>query len=173
MPAFSANSTSEYFSVGAASLEPFLTRSACFPYTPTPTHFHILLTQIPVSHDTHNNSLFHPTPVSQGQERETGVVPAFCSGTGFNYLTFPSTGSQAPCRWQVLINVTFGSVTISSHDTPYSPSLSLCLSSHIFNFISSNVSITVASMLAALSFFWLLHSPCSSFPIPLSLDLCF
>lgn len=92
-------------------------------------------------------------------------MPAFCGGIGFNYLTFPSTGSQAPCRWQVLINVTLGSVMISSHDTPYSPSLSLCLSSHIFNFISPNVSISVviAGRLAAPSFL-------GSFTLPVTLS---
>lgn len=36
---------------------------------------------------------------------------------GFNYLTFPETGSQAPRQQQVLINVTLGSVMISCRDT--------------------------------------------------------
>lgn len=103
---------------------------------PALARLHVFLTQVTKSINTHDNSLFHPTPMSQGRERETGEVPAFCSGIGFNYLTFPSTALQAPRRWQVLINVTLGSVMISSHDTPYSPSLSLCLSSHIFSFIS-------------------------------------
>lgn len=58
----------------------------------------------------------------------TGVVPGSCSCAGFNYLTFSSTGLQDSCRWQALINVTLGSVMISSHDTLYSPLPCLTLS---------------------------------------------
>lgn len=58
--------------------------------------------------------------------------------TGFNYVTFASTGSQAPCRWQLLINVTLGTMMLSSYDTPLSLScsLSLCFSLHIVCFLA-------------------------------------
>lgn len=92
-----------------------------------------------------NNSLSQITPMIYrgGGGSKTGTVPGCCSCVGFNYLTFSSTGTQSPCRWQALINVTLGSMMISSHDTLYPPaSLSHSVSHRAFNFFSTNVSIT-------------------------------
>lgn len=72
-------------------------------------------------------------------------MPGCSSGVGFNYLTFSSAGSQVPCRWQVLINVTLGSVIISSHDTPESP-----LPTHHISSTSSPLTSLSHSVLAAL-----------------------
>lgn len=97
-------------------------------------------------------------------------MPAFCSAIGFNYLTFPSTGLQAPCRWQVLINVTLGSVMISSHDTPYSPSLTLSLITYLQLHLSptslSIYLVVIASVLAALPSFGSVTLPVARSPPP-------
>lgn len=85
---------------------------------------------------------------NNSEELEAGVRLALIQlvVAPLGLINWPSR-SQATCRWLLLINVTLGSVMISSHDTPCSPllaflSLSLNLSSHNFQFTCRNVSIS-------------------------------
>lgn len=104
-----------------------------FTYFPC-THMHIYNHTFQHTYNTNTSEHNHTQQQfisSHSNELGAGARLALCRlvAVALGLIIWPSlsTGSQAPSLWQVLINVTLGSVMISSHDTPlFFASLHLC-----------------------------------------------